>query len=248
MPQIEPEVVTSTNGTFPLPATLSDDVITGVLREKLGYDGIVITDALNMQAIADNFTESEAVLKTFDAGVDIALMPTILRSEQDVTKLDRIFKDVIAAVKDGRLSEERIDQSVERILTLKAERGIWNGTTDTTSLAEKIAQSNQIVGSPEHKAKERAMTEAAVTLVKNDQRTLPFKPKKNANVLVIAPAADQTDSMKKNDRFPTEESELARDDSELLGYYATARPKPDITGATRCSRLHHRRFQRQHEC
>ncbi len=115
MPQIEPEVVTSTNGTFPLPATLSDDVITGVLREKLGYDGIVITDALNMQAIADNFTESEAVLKTFDAGVDIALMPTILRSEQDVTKLDRIFKDVIAAVKDGRLSEERIDQSVERI-------------------------------------------------------------------------------------------------------------------------------------
>ncbi|MCY1691860.1 hypothetical protein OVA29_15280 [Exiguobacterium sp. SL14] len=197
MPQIEPEVVTSTNGTFPLPATLSDDVITGVLREKLGYDGIVITDALNMQAIADNFTESEAVLKTFDAGVDIALMPTILRSEQDVTKLDRIFKDVIAAVKDGRLSEERIDQSVERILTLKAERGIWNGTTDTTSLAEKIAQSNQIVGSPEHKAKERAMTEGAVTLVKNDQRTLPFKPKKNASVLVIAPAADQTDSMKK---------------------------------------------------
>ncbi|MBF8153834.1 glycoside hydrolase family 3 protein [Exiguobacterium sp. TBG-PICH-001] len=197
MPQIEPEVVTSKNGTFPLPATLSDDVITGVLREKLGYDGIVITDALNMQAIVDNFTESEAVLKTFDAGVDIALMPTILRSKQDVEKLDQIFKDVIAAVKDGRLSEKRIDQSVERILTLKAERGIWNGTTDSTSLAEKIAQANQIVGSPEHKAKERAMTEAAVTLVKNNQRTLPFKPKKNANVLVIAPAADQTDSMKK---------------------------------------------------
>uniref|UniRef100_UPI0028ABF19E glycoside hydrolase family 3 protein n=1 Tax=Exiguobacterium sp. TaxID=44751 RepID=UPI0028ABF19E len=143
MPTIESEVVTSKNGTFPLPATLSDDVITGVLREKLGYDGIVITDALNMQAIADNFTESEAVLKTFDAGVDIALMPTILRSEQDVIKLDQIFKDVIAAVKDGRLSEERIDQSVERILTLKAERGIWNGTTDTTSLADKLAQANQ---------------------------------------------------------------------------------------------------------
>ncbi|MCT4793691.1 glycoside hydrolase family 3 N-terminal domain-containing protein, partial [Exiguobacterium artemiae] len=91
MPQIEDEVVESTQGTFPLPATLSDDVITGVLREELGYQGLVVTDALNMQAIADNFTESEAVIKTFKAGVDIALMPTILRSANDVTKLESIF-------------------------------------------------------------------------------------------------------------------------------------------------------------
>ncbi len=195
MPQIEDEVVNSPRGTFPLPATLSDDVITGVLREDMGYEGIVITDALNMQAIADNFTEAEAVIKTFDAGVDIALMPTILRSNADVVKLETIFEDVMAAVEDGRLSEDKIDAAVERILTLKAERGIWQESVDTTTLEAKLAEANAVVGSAEHKAKEREIAEAAVTLVKNDDKTLPFKPKKGETVLVLSPAKDQTDSM-----------------------------------------------------
>ncbi|WP_214878768.1 glycoside hydrolase family 3 protein [Exiguobacterium sp. ERU653] len=197
MPQIEDEVVESDRGTFPLPATLSDDVITGVLREELEYEGIVVTDALNMQAIADNFTEAEAVIKTFEAGVDIALMPTILRSEADVIKLEAIFEEVIAAVNDGRLSEATIDESVERILKLKAERGIWGETMNSTTLEAKLAEANTIVGSAEHKVKEREIAEAAVTLVKNDDKTLPFKPKKGDTVLVLSPAKDQTDSMVK---------------------------------------------------
>lgn len=200
MPQIEDEVVESKQGTFPLPATLSDDVITGVLREELGYQGLVVTDALNMQAIADNFTESEAVIKTFKAGVDIALMPTILRSANDVTKLESIFDDVIEAVESGDLKEADIDRSVERILTLKATRGIWKETIDPVTLEEQLVEAKAVVGSPEHKALERQMTEAAVTLVKNDRKTLPFKPKKGQTVLVLSPTKDQTDSMIKTIR------------------------------------------------
>lgn len=200
MPQIEDEVVESKQGTFPLPATLSDDVITGVLREELGYQGLVVTDALNMQAIADNFTESEAVIKTFKAGVDIALMPTILRSANDVTKLESIFDDVIEAVESGDLKEADIDRSVERILTLKATRGIWKETIDPVTLEEQLVEAKTVVGSPEHKALERQMTEAAVTLVRNDRKTLPFKPKKGQTVLVLSPTKDQTDSMVKTIR------------------------------------------------
>lgn len=200
MPQIEDEVVESKQGTFPLPATLSDDVITGVLREELGYQGLVVTDALNMQAIADNFTESEAVIKTFKAGVDIALMPTILRSANDVTKLESIFDDVIEAVESGDLKEADIDRSVERILTLKATRGIWKETIDPVTLEEQLVEAKAVVGSPEHKALERQMTEAAVTLVRNDRKTLPFKPKKGQTVLVLSPTKDQTDSMVKTIR------------------------------------------------
>ncbi len=200
MPQIEDEVVESKQGTFPLPATLSDDVITGVLRNELGYQGLVVTDALNMQAIADNFTESEAVIKTFKAGVDIALMPTILRSANDVTKLESIFDDVIEAVESGDLKEADIDRSVERILTLKATRGIWKETIDPVTLEEQLVEAKAVVGSPEHKALERQMTEAAVTLVKNDRKTLPFKPKKGQTVLVLSPTKDQTDSMVKTIR------------------------------------------------
>lgn len=200
MPQIEDEVVESKQGTFPLPATLSDDVITGVLREELGYQGLVVTDALNMQAIADNFTESEAVIKTFKAGVDIALMPTILRSANDVTKLESIFDDVIEAVESGDLKEADIDRSVERILTLKATRGIWKETIDPVTLEEQLVEAKAVVGSPEHKELERQMTEAAVTLVRNDRKTLPFKPKKGQTVLVLSPTKDQTDSMVKTIR------------------------------------------------
>ncbi|MBR3216683.1 MAG: glycoside hydrolase family 3 protein, partial [Exiguobacterium sp.] len=224
MPQIEDEVVESERGTFPLPATLSDDVITGVLREELGYEGIVVTDALNMQAIADNFTEAEAVIKTFEAGVDIALMPTILRSEADVIKLEAIFEEVIAAVKDGRLSEATIDESVERILKLKAERGIWGETTDSTTLEMKLAEANATVGSAEHKAKEREIAEAAVTLVKNENKTLPFKPKKGDTVLVLSPAKDQTDSMVKTIKSLEKNAGNMKDVNVITANYSASTP------------------------
>jgi len=224
MPQIEDEVVESKQGTFPLPATLSDDVITGVLREELGYQGLVVTDALNMQAIADNFTESEAVIKTFKAGVDIALMPTILRSANDVTKLESIFDDVIEAVESGDLKEADIDRSVERILTLKATRGIWKETIDPVTLEEQLVEAKAVVGSPEHKALERQMTEAAVTLVKNDRKTLPFKPKKGQTVLVLSPTKDQTDSMVKTIRSLEKNAGNLKQVNVLTEQYSASTP------------------------
>ena len=227
MPQIEDEVVESTQGTFPLPATLSDDVITGVLREELGYQGLVVTDALNMQAIADNFTESEAVIKTFKAGVDIALMPTILRSANDVTKLESIFDDVIEAVESGQLSEADINRSVERILTLKAKRGIWSEATSNVTLEEKLVEAKSVVGSPEHKALERQMTEAAVTLVKNDRKTLPFKPKKGETVLVLSPTKDQTDSMVKTIRSLEKNAGNLKQVNVLTEQYSASTPHLD---------------------
>lgn len=233
MPQIEDEVVESERGTFPLPATLSDDVITGVLREELGYEGIVVTDALNMQAIADNFTEAEAVIKTFEAGVDIALMPTILRSEADVIKLEAIFEEVIAAVKDGRLSEATIDESVERILKLKAERGIWGETMDSTTLETKLAGANAVVGSAEHKAKEREIAEAAVTLVKNEKKTLPFKPKKGDTVLVLSPAKDQTDSMVKTIKSLEKNAGNMKDVNVITANYSASTPHLEQNPALR---------------
>ena len=227
MPQIEDEVVESKQGTFPLPATLSDDVITGVLREELGYQGLVVTDALNMQAIADNFTESEAVIKTFKAGVDIALMPTILRSANDVTKLESIFDDVIEAVESGELSEADIDRSVERILTLKAKRGIWSEAIRIVTLEEKLVEAKSVVGSPEHKALERQMTEAAVTLVKNDRKTLPFKPKKGQTVLVLSPTKDQTDSMVKTIRSLEKNAGNLKQVNVLTENYGASTPHLD---------------------
>ena len=92
------------------PASLSEQVITGILREQMGYEGIVVTDAMNMGAVADNYTSAEAAVLAVQAGVDIILMP------QDFYEA---YEGVLEAVRTGILTPERIDASLERILAVK---------------------------------------------------------------------------------------------------------------------------------
>ena len=92
------------------PASLSRRVITELLREEMGFDGLVITDALNMGAIADNYTSGEAAVMALEAGVDLLLMPSSFSAAYDA---------VLEAVSDGTLPEERIDASLRRILRVK---------------------------------------------------------------------------------------------------------------------------------
>ena len=92
------------------PATLSSVMITDVLRGQMGFDGMVMTDALNMGAITSQYSSADAAVKALQAGVDMLLMPEDFESA---------FHGVLQAVSDGRLTEERIDQSVERILRIK---------------------------------------------------------------------------------------------------------------------------------
>lgn len=94
-----------------LPTSMSETMITGKLRNELGYDGVIITDAMAMGAVADNYTSAEAAVTAVKAGVDIVLMPQ---------NLDEAFNGVMNAVTDGEISMERLDESVMRILKLKA--------------------------------------------------------------------------------------------------------------------------------
>ena len=95
------------------PASLSEKVLTGLLRDRYGYDGIIITDALNMKAVSGVYSPAEASVKAILAGADMLLMPDDFRAA---------YQGVLEAVEDGDLSEERIDASVERILRLKMEK------------------------------------------------------------------------------------------------------------------------------
>lgn len=92
------------------PASLSKTVITDLLREEMEYDGVVITDALNMGAVVQKYSSSQACVKAIQAGVDILLMPADFHAA---------YQGVISAVEDRSLSEERIDESVARILRMK---------------------------------------------------------------------------------------------------------------------------------
>ena len=92
------------------PASLSSVMIDGILRGQMGYDGIVITDAMNMGAVTQSCSSAEAAVRSILAGADMILMPQDFYSA---------YEGVLAAVEDQTISEERIDQSVERILRVK---------------------------------------------------------------------------------------------------------------------------------
>ena len=98
-----------------LPATLSKEVVEGMLKGKLGYKGIIITDAMNMGAIVNDYTTEEATVKSILAGCDMVLMPK---------DLNRAHSAVMEAVASGEITEERINESVKKIISLKLEKGI----------------------------------------------------------------------------------------------------------------------------
>lgn len=94
------------------PASLSHEIVTKRLREQMGYDGVVVTDAMNMGAVAENYEPAEAAVKALQAGVDLILMPEDFHAA---------YQGVMDAVEDGTLSKKRINQSLRRILRLKLE-------------------------------------------------------------------------------------------------------------------------------
>lgn len=93
-----------------VPASCSETMIQGYLREELGYDGIVLTDALNMGAITDQYTSAQAAVKAFQAGNDMLLMPADFPSA---------YQGILSALQEGTISEERLNESVRRILSVK---------------------------------------------------------------------------------------------------------------------------------
>jgi beta-N-acetylhexosaminidase len=143
----------------------------------MGFEGVIVTDALNMKAIADNFGQEEAVVLALKSGVDIALMPAQVNSLEMEKNLASVFNAVKEAIETGDLPIEQVNASVERILELKVKRGIL--TPDHTPIDEKVENALNVVGNQDHLKKEKKMAEDAVTLLKNEDKTLPFKPKKN---------------------------------------------------------------------
>ena len=108
--------ITTPNATTDgLPASLSYTMITERLRGELGFQGVIVTDALEMNAIKNHFTPAESAVAALRAGVDVLLMPSDLRAA---------FDGVVQAVEDGTLSEERLNESVRRVLTLKQKAGL----------------------------------------------------------------------------------------------------------------------------
>jgi len=170
-----------------LPATLSKTVLTGLLRERLGYQGLILTDALDMDAIKKDRTAAEAAIQAFEAGADMLLIAGI--NADDRAHLAEGPPALLAAVQSGRVSETRLDQSVLRILEAKARRGILQG-----AVAPPTVPDVAVLNSEAHRALALDVARKAVTRQRDEGGLLPVSPSQRI-LVVVPPAPTQSDAV-----------------------------------------------------
>ncbi|GAA4226420.1 glycoside hydrolase family 3 protein [Actinomadura meridiana] len=150
------------------PATLSRPILTGILRDRLHYRGVVVTDALDMAGVRAKYGDERIPVLALKAGADVLLKPPV--DDDGTGVFPRQLAAVVAAVQSGELTEERLDESVYRILELKQRRGLFR---DPYADESKIGD---VVGTAPHLAAAQRATDRTTTLVKNAAGVLPLRP------------------------------------------------------------------------
>lgn len=178
------DMVMSAHVVFPaieptpsLPATLSKRVLTDLLRNELKFDGVITTDDMEMGAIADHFGTSQAAVKAIQAGADIVLVCHQLDVQE------KTIAAVKQAVKSGQIDEERIDQSVKRILKLKAKK--VGNLSVATHYQSPLASGQPFRNQVQARKVAQETAERAVTLIQDKRKRLPLTPAKTGRLLII---------------------------------------------------------------
>ncbi len=187
-PQIETETYTSIKdgSTINLPATLSKTWLTDILRGELGFDGVIITDSLQMDAIAENFSTRDSAKLAINAGVNILLMPVELENVDSMNAMDAYIQDIMDMVNNGEIDESLIDESCKKIIALKYQRGIMDETYSEEKTENMLMNVNSLVGTEESHEVEREIGDDCITVLKNDNDTLPYTVGENENVVMIS--------------------------------------------------------------
>lgn len=184
-PQIEKGTYTSisTGESIYLPATMSKTILTDILRGDMGFDGVVVTDALDMAAIADHFAVEDTIKLTIAAGADMLILPAVM--DTNAFRLVQTYVDTaVGLVESGEIDEARIDESVLRVLKLKQKYGILD-LTDFAVTEEKIAAAQAGIGSAAHREAEWRMAEKALTVYKNENGAFPLDVKAGEATLIL---------------------------------------------------------------
>ncbi|AEN10127.1 MULTISPECIES: glycoside hydrolase family 3 protein [unclassified Streptomyces] len=152
------------------PATLSRPILTGILREELGYDGVVVTDSLGMEGVRTKYGDERVPVLALQAGVDQLLNPP---------DLSVAWNAVLEAVRSGEITEARIEESILRILRLKSRLGLFRDPYVTHRGVDRT------VGTREHLAAADRVAERTTTLLAHPGRLLPLSRRTHRDVLVV---------------------------------------------------------------
>jgi beta-N-acetylhexosaminidase len=153
-----------------VPGTLSQKVLTDLLRDELRFTGIIISDAMDMQGVLNQYGAVEAVKRAVSAGVDILIQPLSVPETIDA---------VVAGLKEGRYTESRLDQSVRRILKAKQDLGL------NRKKLVSLDSLRYVVGDSSHAGMARRIAEKSITLVKDSLNAVPIATSGNPRVLSI---------------------------------------------------------------
>ncbi len=154
-----------------IPATISQKVVSGLLRKELGYEGLIVTDAMDMQGLTKQFPPGEAAVRALEAGVNVLLVPT---------NPDLAIKGVLEAIASGRLGAERIHASVIQLLSAKHRLGLFqNRLVNVEEVSEQI-------DAPELQELAQRVAEKALALVKNEGAEIPLREPASACLVTLA--------------------------------------------------------------
>ncbi len=187
-PQIETETYTSVKdgSTINLPATLSKTWMTDILKNELGFDGVIVTDSLQMDAIADNFSTRDSAKLAINAGVNILLMPVELENVDSMSAMDAYIQDIVDMVNSGEIDESLIDESCKKIIALKYQRGMMDETYSEEKTQQMLTNVNSLVGTEESHKVERDIGDDCMTVLKNENDILPYTVFENENIVMIS--------------------------------------------------------------
>jgi beta-N-acetylhexosaminidase len=199
-----------------VPATLSRNILTGLLRGDMKFQGLIVTDALDMGGITSIYPPGEAAVRSIEAGTDVLLMSP---------SPDAAIAGLEDAVKSGRLSEKRIDASVRRILTAKARLGLNKSrTVDVARLNKKFAR-------PEYEAQAQSIADRGVTLLRDTPWLLPLDATKPLRVLLVALSSDADpnpgETIEPEIRPRVDSLKVLRADTQYSTVSALKLPPPD---------------------
>ena len=161
VPALEPEEI---------PATVSSKVLTGVLRDEMKFQNIIVTDAMDMQGVAQMFTQGEAAVRAIDAGADVLLMPL---------NPETVIRALVSAVENGRLKRTRIDESVMRVLEAKVRVGVMK------KKFVDLDEISDVFDSEEDITRAQQASDRAVTLVRNEHDVLPLAASAQSCLVVV---------------------------------------------------------------
>ncbi len=177
-PQLDPEY----------PATLSSKILTRLLRQRLGFEGLIMTDDMEMKAIDDQYEIGNAAVLAIRAGADIILVSATFKMQQ------RVYSAIRQAVHKKIISPMRIDNSVRRILYYKSAYGLFDQQKALLNNPDSIGIDTAIVGNRQHRDIAQTIANRSITIVQNTRNVIPMSAEPKEPVLLLSPSRNFTNA------------------------------------------------------